>query len=92
MAHARSLREGGRALSPCDRNSAEEAIVGSCGKRTLANRLAADESRGVIAECVIQYPMPLPLHILQLLFVQPEIVAQFMDDSQADLFADFGLA
>jgi hypothetical protein len=66
--------------------------VGSCGKRTLANRLAADESRGVIGECVIQYPMPLPLHILQLLFVQPEIVAQFMDDSQADLFADFGLA
>ena len=32
------------------------------------------------------------LHILQLLLIQPEIVAQFMDDSQADLFADFGLA
>jgi hypothetical protein len=92
VAHAGFLREGRCALSPRDRKSAEEAIVGSCGKRTLANRLAADESRGVIGECVIQCPMPLPLHILQLLFVQPEIVAQFMDDSQADLFADFGLA
>jgi hypothetical protein len=49
-------------------------------------------NREPIGECVIQCPMPLPLHILQLLFVQPEIVAQFMDDSQADLFADFGLA
>jgi hypothetical protein len=32
------------------------------------------------------------LNILQLVLIQPEIVAQFMDDSQADLFADFGLA
>jgi len=33
-----------------------------------------------------------PLNILQLFFVQSEIVTQFMDDSQTDLFADFGLA
>ena len=34
----------------------------------------------------------MPLNILQLLLIHPEIVAQFMDDRQADLFADFGLA
>src|SRR6266849_3598189 len=33
-----------------------------------------------------------PLNILQLVFIQPEIVTQFMDDRKADLFADFGLA
>jgi hypothetical protein len=32
------------------------------------------------------------LHIFQLFLIQPEVVAQFMDDRQADLFADFGLA
>jgi hypothetical protein len=32
------------------------------------------------------------LNILQLVLIHPEIVAQFMDDRQADLFADFGLA
>ncbi len=32
------------------------------------------------------------LNILQLVLIQPEIVAQFMDDRKADLFADFGLA
>lgn|GEM_PF-6194389 len=57
----------------------------------MANRLAADESGGVVGECLIQCPMPLPLHILQLLLIQPEIVTQFMDDCQTDLFADFGL-
>ena len=30
-----------------------------------------------------------PLNILQLVLIQSEIVTQFMDDSQADLFADF---
>ena len=34
---------------------------------------------------------PEKLNILQLLLIQPEVVAQFMDDRQADLFADFGL-
>ena len=33
-----------------------------------------------------------PLNILQLVLIHPEIVAQFMDDRKADLFADFGLA
>jgi hypothetical protein len=32
------------------------------------------------------------LNILQLVLIHPEKVAQFMDDRQADLFADFGLA
>jgi hypothetical protein len=31
------------------------------------------------------------LDILQLVLLHPEIVAQFMDDRKADLFADFGL-
>jgi hypothetical protein len=92
VAHAGFLREGGCALSPVDGNSAEEAIVGSCGRRTLANRLAADESRGVIGECVMQYPMPLPLHILQLLLGHPKIVPQFMYESLANLMTHFGLA
>jgi hypothetical protein len=37
-------------------------------------------------------PLTLTLNILQLVFVQPEIVTQFVDDRQADLFADFDLA
>ncbi len=32
------------------------------------------------------------LNILQLIFIQPEIVTQFMDDNEADLFPDFGFA
>jgi hypothetical protein len=32
------------------------------------------------------------LNILQLVLIHPEIVAQFMNDGQANLFADFGLA
>ncbi len=32
------------------------------------------------------------LYILQVVLIQPEIVAQFMDNRSADLFADFGLA
>ena len=32
------------------------------------------------------------LNILQLVLIHPEIVAQFMDNRPADLFADFGLA
>src|SRR5580700_342472 len=57
--HTRSFYErAGVLLSSCDGNSADEAIAGSGGKRTLANRLAADESRGVNGECVIQCPMP----------------------------------
>ena len=35
-------------------------------------------------------PAILQLNILQL-FIQPEIVTQFMDDRQADLSTDFGL-
>ena len=31
------------------------------------------------------------LNILQLVLIHAEIVSQFMDDRQADLFADFGL-
>jgi hypothetical protein len=76
----------------CDGNSAEDAIVGSCGKRTLANRLAADESRGAIGECVIQCPLPLALHILQLLLGHPKMVPQFMYESLANLMTHFGLA
>ena len=34
----------------------------------------------------------LPVHIPKLLLGHAEIVAQFMDDRSADLFADFGLA
>jgi hypothetical protein len=36
--------------------------------------------------------LPCSLNVLQLVLIQPEIVAQFMDDRKADLFADFGLA
>lgn len=32
------------------------------------------------------------LDMLQLVLIHAEIVAQFMDDGKADLFADFGLA
>src|SRR5438552_10235941 len=32
------------------------------------------------------------LNIFRLILIHPEIVAQFMDDRQPDLFADFGLA
>jgi len=31
------------------------------------------------------------LHVLQLFLIHPEIVAEFMDNSEADLFADFCL-
>jgi hypothetical protein len=31
------------------------------------------------------------LHILQLILIQAKVVAQFVDDCQADLFADFVL-
>ena len=58
----------------------------------MANRLAEDESGGVIGECVIQCPMPLPLHILQLLLSHPKIVPQFMYESLANLMTHFGLA
>jgi hypothetical protein len=36
--------------------------------------------------------MPVQLHIFQLFLVHPEIVTEFVDDGQADLFADFCLA
>jgi hypothetical protein len=32
------------------------------------------------------------LNIFQLVLIQPEIVTEFMDDSQADLWADLGFA
>ena len=92
VAHGVSARGQVCALSPCNGNSVEEAIVGSCGKRTLANRLAADESRGVIGECVIRCPIAVPLHILQLLLGHPKIVPQFMYESLANLMTHFGLA
>src|SRR5436305_765444 len=43
-------------------------------------------------ECVIQCPMPLPLHILQLLLIHPKIVPQFMYESLTNLITHFGLA
>jgi hypothetical protein len=51
-----------------------------------------NESRGVIGECAIQCPMPLPLHILQLLLGHPKIVPQFVYESLANLMTHFGLA
>jgi hypothetical protein len=36
--------------------------------------------------------MPVQLHIFQLFLVHPEIVTEFVDDGQADLFAGFCLA
>ena len=60
--------------------------------RSLANRLAAHELRGVIGESVIQCRMPLQLHILQLFLIHPEIVTEFVYDGQADLFVDFRVA
>jgi hypothetical protein len=36
--------------------------------------------------------MPLPLHIFQLFLSHAEIVTQFVDYGQSDLFADFRLA
>jgi hypothetical protein len=50
----------------------------------------------VIWECVVQWGcpmgMPVQLHIFQLFLIHPEIVTEFVDDGQADLFADFCLA
>jgi len=37
-------------------------------------------------------PATSPLNILQLILVHPEIMAQFMNDRQTDLFANFRLA
>src|SRR5262245_8977727 len=37
-------------------------------------------------------PAASQLNILELALIQPEIVAEFMDDRQTDLFADFGFA
>jgi len=41
---------------------------------------------------VLQIKRFAELNILQLVLIHPEIMAQFMDVRQADLFADFGLA
>ena len=49
-------------------------------------------NRGVIGESVIQCPMCLPLHILQLLLGHPKIVPQFMYESLANLMTYFSLA
>src|SRR5207253_211784 len=68
MAYARLLRESRRALPLCPVYTNEKAVLGSDGRRTLANRLAADESGGMIGECVL----PLPLHIFQLLLRHAE--------------------
>ena len=48
VAHTRLLRAGGCALPSCEGNPAEEAVLGTRDGRTLANRLAADESKCVI--------------------------------------------
>jgi hypothetical protein len=91
MAHSRVLRES-LCCTTMRVQHDEETVLGSYGRRTSANRLAADESRGVIGEYVIQRPMPLPLHILQLLLGHPKIVPQFMYESLANLMTHFGLA
>jgi hypothetical protein len=41
---------------------------------------------------MVQCPVPLPLHIFQLFLSHTEIVTEFVDDGQADLFADFRIA
>src|SRR5208337_2784823 len=50
----------------------------------LAINIMAQSSRPIKASS--------SLNILQLFLIHPEIVAQFMNDRPADLFADFGLA
>src|SRR5437588_7556917 len=44
VAHSRVLRKNRCAVPPCACNTVEETVLGSYGRRTLANRLAADES------------------------------------------------
>jgi hypothetical protein len=60
--------------------------------RAGADESTGRESRGVNRGCVIQCPMPLPLHILQLLLSHPKIVPQFMYESLANLMTNFRLA
>ena len=92
MAHAGFLRTSRCPIPPCAGDAAKEAVLGACQRWSLADRLAADESRGVIEECVIQCPMPLPLHILQLLLGHAEIMTEFMYESLANLMTNFRLA
>ena len=91
VASSRVLPESPCALPPCAGDTIEETVLGSYGRPTLANRLAADESRGMIVEYVIQCPMPLPLHILQFLLGHAEIMTEFMYESQANLMTNFCL-
>src|SRR5438132_4507656 len=46
MAHAGILWAGCRVIPPCARNTAERALLGARDRRSLANRLATDESQG----------------------------------------------
>ena len=55
--------------------------------RSTGNARIGGRDRGV----QIQYPMRLPLHILQLLLGHPKIVPQFMYESLSDLVSDFSL-
>jgi len=80
---------------PANASSFTECYLGKA--EDIANRplkaagslAPANRHRGAVIE---DREASSSLDVFQLFLIQPEIVAQFMDDRQADLFADLGLA
>src|ERR1019366_2539145 len=59
-----------------------------CKTKRYGNRCAQNDDILLLYRAV----QPFLLNIFQLVLIHPEIVAEFMDERQADLFADSGLA
>jgi len=93
--HLLAAATRGSAAYPVDQRGIALIVSGTAGKPSYPSTILLRPVLSILSASQHGFssrPATSSLNSLQLILIHPEIMAQFMNDRQTDLFADFRLA